>query len=71
MQWLIIGLFFLFAGALAVAQKGDDDDYKSGKQKKIKGSSGPYRWTEDGQNVKMVVGIFFIIFILIILLLGG
>jgi hypothetical protein len=71
MQWLIIGLFVIFGGLLAVAEQADKDDYKSGKQKKEIRSSGPYRWTEDGQNVKIVVGIFFVIFILIILLLGG
>jgi hypothetical protein len=71
MQWLIIGIFFLFAGALAVSEQADKDDYKSGKQKKEIRSSGPYRWTENGRNVKIVVGIFFVIFILIIFLLGG
>ena len=70
MQWLIIGLFIIFGGFLAVAEQADKDDQKSGKQKKQIRSSGPYTWTENGQNVKIVVSIFFVIFILIIILLG-
>jgi hypothetical protein len=69
MQWVFIVFFIVFAGLLEVSKKADKDDYKSGKQEKIRGSSGPHRWTENGDHTKAILLLFSIIFVIIVLLL--
>ena len=69
-QWVLIIFFFVAMGLMSASNEMDRKDYKSGKQKKTYGSSGPYRWKEPGDNEKTMGGVLIFIFVIIIILAG-
>lgn len=65
MQWILIVLFIVFGGLFYVFDEADKKDFKTGKQKRVKRSSGPYRWTENGKHTKAIVVIYTTVILLI------
>lgn len=65
MQWLIIILFIVFGGLFYVSDEADKKDFRTGKQKRVKGSSGPYQWTENGKYTRGTVILYIIVIILV------
>jgi hypothetical protein len=65
MQLFIIVLFIVFGGLFYASDQEDKKDFKTGKQKRVKGSSGPYQWTENGKYTKGTVILYVIVIIFI------
>lgn len=67
--YVLLAVFVLWAILASLAKELDENDQRKGKQKKVYGSSGPYKWKEPGDNEKAIGNVFFFFGFIIILLI--
>jgi len=73
LTFILVAGFLLWAILASVASDVDKNEQRRGKQKRIYGSSGPYKWKEPGDYEKAIGNFFFLfgfVIIVIIIIIG-